>query len=71
VIYPAALVPSRWRMLIALNPMVGYIDAFRAACLGRPIDFVTFGIAVLVTGGFLALATRTFRSVEQTFAEYI
>jgi hypothetical protein len=32
---------------------------------------VTFGIAVLVTGGFLALATRTFRSVEQTFADYI
>jgi lipopolysaccharide transport system permease protein len=71
VIYPATLVPPKWRVLLAFNPMVGYIDAFRAACLGRPIDFVTFGIAISVTGGFLALAARTFRSVEQTFADYI
>jgi homopolymeric O-antigen transport system permease protein len=71
VIYPADLVPLRWRPLLALNPMVGYIDAFRAACFGRPLDGVTLSIAVLVTCGLLMLATRTFRSIEQTFADYI
>ena len=73
VIYPASLVPEKWRLLLAFNPMVGFIDAFRAACFGRPIDGFTLAIAArrLVTVGFLALATRTFRSIEQTFADFI
>ena len=31
VIYPVSIVPSEWQWLLALNPMVGIIDAFRAA----------------------------------------
>ena len=71
VIYPASLVPPQWRVLLALNPMVGLIDAFRAACFGRPFDWMTFLIATVVTFALLTLAIRTFRSVEQTFADYI
>jgi lipopolysaccharide transport system permease protein len=71
VIYPASLVPPQWRVLLALNPMVGFIDAFRAACFGRPFDGVTFAIATAVTFALLTLAIRTFRSVEQTFADFI
>jgi homopolymeric O-antigen transport system permease protein len=71
VIYPASLVPEKWRLLLAFNPMVGFIDAFRAACFGRPIDGVAFTISTAVTFAFLALATRTFRRIEQTFADYI
>jgi len=58
-------------VLLALNPMVGFIDAFRAACFGRPFDWMTFLIATVVTFALLTLAIRTFRSVEQTFADYI
>lgn len=71
VIYPASLVPPQWRVLLGLNPMAGLIDAFRAACFGRPFDGVTFVISTAVTFALLALAVRTFRSVEQTFADYI
>ncbi len=71
VIYPASLVPERWRLLLALNPMAGFIDAFRAVCFGRPIDGVAFAISTAVTFMFLALAVRTFRRIEQTFADYI
>jgi lipopolysaccharide transport system permease protein len=71
VIYPASLVPPQWRVLLALNPMVGFIDAFRAACFGRPFDWVTLAIATAVTFALLTLAIRTFRSIEQTFADYI
>ena len=71
VIYPASLVPERWRLLLALNPMAGFIDAFRAACFGRPIDGVALAISTVVTFMFLALAVRTFRRIEQTFADYI
>jgi len=71
VIYPASLVPPQWRVLLALNPMAGLIDAFRAACFGRPFDSVTFVISTAVTFALLALAVRTFRSIEQTFADFI
>ena len=71
VIYPASLVPPQWRVLLALNPMAGLIDAFRAACFGRPFDSVTFVISTIVTFALLMLSVRTFRSIEQTFADFI
>jgi lipopolysaccharide transport system permease protein len=71
VIYPASLVPSSWRFLLALNPMAGFIDAFRAACLGRSVDGLSLAISTAVTFALLVVAVRTFRTVEQTFADYI
>jgi homopolymeric O-antigen transport system permease protein len=71
VIYPSSLVPDQWRLVLAFNPMVGFIDAFRATCFGRPIDGVALAISSVMTFTFLALATRTFRRIEQTFADYI
>src|SRR5437763_12806715 len=69
VIYPASLVPAKWRLLLAFNPMVGFIDAFRAACFGRPIDGVGLAISVVVTVAFLMLAARTFLKIEPTCAD--
>lgn len=34
VVYPASLIPARWQLAYALNPMVGLIEGFRAALLG-------------------------------------
>ena len=35
VIYPVSLVPEQWRLLYSLNPMVGVIEGFRWALLGK------------------------------------
>jgi lipopolysaccharide transport system permease protein len=35
VVYPASIVPPRWRWLYGLNPMAGVIDGFRWAITGR------------------------------------
>ena len=43
VIYPVSIVPAEWQWLLALNPMVGIIDAFRAALLGRPWNLTALG----------------------------
>src|SRR5687768_4480642 len=42
VIYP---VPERWRWLLALNPMTGIIQGFRAAFFGQPVDWGTLGLS--------------------------
>jgi lipopolysaccharide transport system permease protein len=71
VIYSTTLVPPKWRFLMALNPMASYIDAFRSVCFGRALDWTALGLSTIVTCGLLMLAARTFRSLEQSFADYI
>ena len=46
VVYPASSVPEQYRLLYALNPMVGVIEGFRSALLGTnpmPWDFIAVG----------------------------
>jgi lipopolysaccharide transport system permease protein len=71
VIYSTTLVPPKWRFLMALDPMASYIDAFRSVCFGRALDWKALALSTIVTGALLMLATRTFRSLEQSFADYI
>ncbi len=72
VAYAMALVPARWRPLYALNPMVGVVEGFRWALLGRagaPVTAVTMSavaVLVLLVGGLYY-----FRRTERTFADLI
>jgi lipopolysaccharide transport system permease protein len=71
VIYPVTLVPARWRWLLALNPMSGLIDGFRAAFLGRPLDWASIAIS-LATGLIVFFVGATyFRAAERHFADVI
>ena len=70
VVYPASLIPDQYRLLYALNPMVGLIEGFRSALLGTnpmPWDLIAVGgmvaVAVVVTGAFY------FRRMESIFAD--
>lgn len=70
VIYPLSDAP-RLRLLLSLSPMTGYIEAWRSALLGLPIDFQSLGIALIVTLLILLGGLRYFRSVERYFADII
>jgi len=71
--FSSSIVPARWRMLYALNPMVGVIDGFRWALLRgqSPLDWS----AVLLSCGLVVLLLATgiwyFRKMERTFADVI
>ncbi|HZH91683.1 MAG TPA: ABC transporter permease [Pyrinomonadaceae bacterium] len=71
VIYPADRVPGGWRHLIALNPLTGIIEGFRAALFGGGFDATLTLIAVVMTLVTLAGAFYLFRSIEETFADII
>lgn len=72
VIYPASIVPERYRPLLALNPMVGVIEAFRAAVLGhRAIPWVPLGVSAAATALIFAGGLWYFRRMERTFADVI
>ena len=72
VVYPLSIVPEQWRTLYSLNPMVGVIEGFRWAFLGKTHpDFsllaVSAGIVLIVLyGGYLF-----FKKLERTFADVI
>ena len=73
IAYSTTTVPERWRMMFALNPMVGIIDGFRW-CLLRgypPLDIRTAASAVEVTFVCLFLGVWYFRRMERGFADVI
>jgi lipopolysaccharide transport system permease protein len=72
VIYPAAIVPGRVRLLLALNPLVGLVEAFRAAALGhRAVSWPLLGTSAAATALILASGLWYFRRVERSFADVI
>jgi len=76
VVYGAALIPERFRWLLALNPMTGGVGGFRWAILGEQVqEAQTFGplFAVSVAISLLVLASGAvyFRHTERTFADII
>jgi lipopolysaccharide transport system permease protein len=72
VAYPVSLIPEKWRTLYGLNPMVGVIEGFRWALLGK--DSPEFGamavsasiIIIIAMGGIIY-----FKNTEKTFADLV
>ncbi len=72
IIYPSSHVPERWRWVLALNPMTGIIEGFRAALFGRTgFDWRAISVSAAVTAALLATAAVTFRRMEKTFADVV
>ena len=60
--FSSDVIPEKWRLLYALNPMVGVIDGFRwAICRGNaPFQPSTFSISAFVIAFFLWLGILVF-----------
>lgn len=69
--FSSAVIPEKWRIVYALNPMVGIIDGFRWCLLGDPFNPVSLGISIAITVMALLIGIRYFRKVEKTFADNI
>jgi lipopolysaccharide transport system permease protein len=72
VAYSSTLVPAQWQAVYAINPMVGVVEGFRWALLGKtapPGAMLIVSVAataILLTGGLFY-----FRRMEKTFADII
>jgi lipopolysaccharide transport system permease protein len=71
VLYTLDIIPAKWRLWYALNPMVGMVAGFRTAILGGtiPVDLVLISAVVAVI--LLATGLRYFSSVERRLADVI
>lgn len=72
IVYPTSLIPSEWRLWYSLNPMVGVVEGFRWALLGKAepvgtLALVSFGVVIILLVSGLAY----FRRMEKTFADVV
>lgn len=72
IVYPASLIPDKWRVLYGLNPMTGVVEGFRWALFGTgegpgPMLAVStlMVLAVLISGAYF------FKRMEDTFADVV
>jgi lipopolysaccharide transport system permease protein len=71
--FSTSVVPDQWRLLYALNPMVGVIEGFRWAIIGKTTIFYWPGfiIGIILVLLILASGYLYFRNAERTFADVI
>lgn len=72
VTYPSSLLPARYQILYGLNPLVGIIEGFRWALLGRAsAPGLQVAISALGTLALLASGLVYFKRMEATFADVV
>lgn len=72
VVYPASLMPAKWRWVYGLNPMTGVIEGFRWALAGRGdppghLILISSGVVLLV----LLSGVAYFQKMETTVADVV
>jgi len=72
IAYPASMIPERWRVLYALNPMTGVVEGFRWALLGtgQPPGLMT-AVSALVALVLLITGMFYFKRMERLFADMV
>ena len=72
VVYASSLVPQRWRLVYALNPMASVLDGFRWAVLGgAPVPAACLAASTAVALAVLLTGLWYFRWVERRFADVV
>lgn len=71
--FQSSVVPERFRLLYAINPMAGIIDGFRWSILGRTVSVYWPGIVIAVVEVIILVGSGFwyFRKTERTFADVI
>ena len=69
VVYPLSIIPERYRLLYALNPMAGALEAFRAALLGSALSPAVLAVSLATAVTLSVSGALYFRRTERVFAD--
>jgi len=72
VVYPVSMIPEKYHLIYALNPMAGVIEGFRSALLGT-VAFPTqmLLVSTLVSVILFIIGALYFKQTERYFADVI
>lgn len=71
IVFPTSVVPPGWRWALALNPLTGIIENFRAALVGRPVSWIPLAASTAIACVVLVIGAYSFRQLERGFADTI
>ena len=70
VMYPVTMIPEQWRWMLALNPMVAFIEAFKFGMIGSGgVDLSGLAIASGLTAALFCVGLWFFNRAEATSAD--
>jgi lipopolysaccharide transport system permease protein len=72
IAYSTTIVPEQWRWIYSLNPMVGVVEGFRWALLGKaPPDMGPMLLSLSIVLLLFVSGIAFFRRTERTFADVV
>jgi len=72
IIYPISILPEKYKIFVALNPMTGIIEAFRSTVIpNKHIDMLLLLYSVIVSLLIFLLGLMYFRKMEKEFADLV
>ena len=71
VLYPVTFVPEKWRWVLYLNPIHGWINGIRASFLGQEIDVTGIFISLILSLIVFVLGMFYFEKAQRKFADII
>ena len=71
IVYPASLVPAKWRLLYAVNPLTGIIEGYRCSLFGTKFDWASLATSAVITLAVLVYSAYSFRRMEKSFADVV
>lgn len=71
VVYPVSLIQEKYRWVAGINPMTGYVEAFRSCLFGSPVEWSLLSMSVGITLFGLIVGTHYFVRAEKSFADIV
>ena len=73
IVYPTSLLPDKWHVIYALNPMMGVVEGFRWAILGteQGAPGITLFVSAFISVILLISGLLFFRRTERLFADMV
>ncbi len=71
VFYPTNLLSEKWRLIFALNPLVGILEGFRGSLFGTPFDWQVIGVSAVSIFVLILFSLFVFKRMEDDFADLI
>jgi homopolymeric O-antigen transport system permease protein len=71
ILYTASSIPSSYRLIYSLNPIVGVVEGFRATLLGLPIPWDLIGLGMITALILLISGALYFKRMERFFVDVI
>lgn len=71
IFYSSSMLSEKWRLIFAVNPLVGILEGFRSALFGTSFDWQVIGVSCASILVLVLLSLFVFKRMEDDFADLI